>query len=73
MCDIPTFIDEAVAAYERAPAVLELEGIDDRAVDLWSPLLALATVADAEDRGRRLREVLAAGSGCTACACSQWP
>jgi hypothetical protein len=48
-----THIQNIVTAYDRAPAVLEHAGIDDRAVDLWSPLLAMALVADAEeDQGR---------------------
>ena len=42
-----------------APAALEPEGIDDRAVDLWSPLLAVAFVADVEDGGSRSAEILA--------------
>jgi hypothetical protein len=39
------------------PAALEREAIDARAVDLWSPLLAIAFVADMEDGGDRSREV----------------
>jgi hypothetical protein len=53
-----THIQNILAAYERAPAVLEHEGIDDRAVDLWSPLLAIALVADAEDDRSRTRLLL---------------
>ena len=34
--------------YEAAPALLEKEGLDDRAVDLWAPLLAVARTADRE-------------------------
>jgi hypothetical protein len=41
-----------------APPALEREGIDDRAVDLWSPLLALAFVADSEDTGNRSQDIL---------------
>jgi hypothetical protein len=54
-----THIQAILAAYEGAPAVLEHEGIDDRAVDLWSPLVAVTLVADAEDGGSRARELLA--------------
>jgi hypothetical protein len=53
-----TGIARIVSAYEEAPALLEREGIDDRAVDLWSPLVAVSRVADLEDRGRRTRELL---------------
>jgi hypothetical protein len=53
-----THIQTILAAYDGAPAVLEREGIDDRAVDLWSPLLAMALVADAEDDRGRARELL---------------
>src|SRR5262249_1095007 len=51
-------ISDIVSAYELAPAALEREAIDDRAVDLWSPLLAVAFVADMEDGANRSREVL---------------
>jgi hypothetical protein len=51
-------IAEILSAYDLAPAALEREAIDDRAVDLWSPLLAIAFVADMEDGGSRSREVL---------------
>ena len=44
-----TEIPRIVSAYEEAPALLEREGIDDRAVDLWSPLVAVTVVADRED------------------------
>lgn len=48
-----THIQNILTAYDRAPGVLEHAGIDDRAVDLWSPLLTIALVADAEeDQGR---------------------
>jgi hypothetical protein len=53
-----THVQDIVAAYERAAAALEEEGIDDRAVDLWSPLVAIALVGDAEDGGGRARELL---------------
>lgn len=53
-----TQIERVLAWYEDAPALLEREGIDDRAVDLWSPLVALALAADDEDGGNRTREVL---------------
>ena len=47
-----------LAAYDDAPALLEREGIDDRAVDLWSPLVAVASAADTEDGGNRTRGLL---------------
>jgi hypothetical protein len=53
-----TRIGDVLGAYDVAPAALEREGIDDRAVDLWSPLLAIALVADVEDGGNRSREIL---------------
>jgi hypothetical protein len=53
-----THIHEVLAAYDRAPAVLAREGIDDRAVDLWSPLMAMILVGDAEDGGGRIRPLL---------------
>jgi hypothetical protein len=53
-------IGDILGAYDLAPAALEREAIDDRAVDLWSPLLAIAFVADREDGGNRGREVLEA-------------
>jgi hypothetical protein len=51
-------IGDVVSAYELAPGTLEREAIDDRAVDLWPPLLAVAFVADAEDGGSRSCEPL---------------
>src|SRR5204863_3539533 len=53
-----TQIERVVSAYDSAPVLLEREGIDDRAVDLWSPLVAVTFVADLEDNGSRLRELL---------------
>ncbi len=53
-----THIQDILATYDGAPAVLEREGIDDRAVDLWLPLVAVAMVADAEDDGNRARQLL---------------
>src|SRR5262249_24558359 len=53
-----TDITRIVSAYEEAPALLEREGIDDRAVDLWSPLVAVSRAADLEHDGRRTRELL---------------
>ena len=53
-----TAIPRIVSAYDEAPAHLEREGIDDRAVDLWSPLIALSRVADREDGRHRTRELL---------------
>jgi hypothetical protein len=53
-----THIQNVLAAYDSAPTVLEREGIDDRAVDLWSPLAAICLVADAEDDTGRTRQLL---------------
>jgi hypothetical protein len=53
-----TAIARIVTAYDEVPALLEREGIDDRAVDLWSPLIALSVVADREDGRYRTRELL---------------
>ena len=53
-------IGDILAAYEHAPTVLDRSEVDDRAVDLWAPLLALAMVADAEDGGNRSRRILEA-------------
>ena len=39
--------------------LLERERVDDRATDLWTPLVALALVADAEDGGTRGGTLLA--------------
>lgn len=47
-----------LTAYDLTPAALEREDIDDRAVDLWGPLLAIAFVADMEDSGNRSRQIL---------------
>jgi hypothetical protein len=55
-----THIAGVLAACDTASANLEAQGIDDRAVDLWSPLVAVALAADAEDNGQRTSEVLAA-------------
>jgi hypothetical protein len=52
-----THIEAIVRHYDAAPALLEAQGIDDRAVDLWSPLLALALAADREDGGERAPQV----------------
>ena len=43
-----THIGAILEEYETAPALLEKEGLDDRAVDLWAPLLAVAQAADRE-------------------------
>jgi hypothetical protein len=53
-----TRIERVVSAYEDAPVLLEREAIDDRAVDLWSPLVAVTFVADIEDNGNRTRDLL---------------
>src|SRR5262249_26877513 len=51
-------IEEIIEAYGHAPVLLERQEIDDRAVDLWAPLVALAAVADGEDGGGGTREIL---------------
>jgi hypothetical protein len=61
-----TRIGDLLAAYEMAPPALEREGIDDRAVDLWSPLLAIAYVADSEDTGDRSRDIIEAAKALAA-------
>ena len=53
-----TRIREIVEAAELATTALEREGIDDRAVDLWAPLVAMAFVADHEDDRGRSRQIL---------------
>jgi hypothetical protein len=53
-----TRIGDILSAYELAPAVLDSREVDDRAVDLWAPLLALAMVADAEAGGARAEQIL---------------
>jgi len=49
---------DIVSAHDLALTALEREGIDDRAVDLWSPLLAVGLAADAEDTRDRSRDIL---------------
>jgi Protein of unknown function (DUF3631) len=53
---------DIATAYEGAAAVLvhRVPNLDDRAVDLWAPLFAIAVAADAEDNGDRHRRMLAA-------------
>jgi len=51
-------IHDILFAAEQAPALLEQQGVDDRATDLWVPLVALALVADAEDNGTRTKTLL---------------
>ena len=53
-----TRIHEVCGAYERAPELLERAEIDDRAVDLWLPLVSVALVADAEEDRGRTRQLL---------------
>jgi hypothetical protein len=53
-------IGDVLTAYELAPRVLDSREVDDRAVDLWAPLLALAMVADAETGGDRAERILVA-------------
>jgi hypothetical protein len=55
-----TRIEDILTAYDGAPKVLDRQDIDDRAVDLWAPLLALAIVADAEAGGDRAERLLRA-------------
>ncbi|MFQ5830508.1 MAG: hypothetical protein ACE5JD_15335, partial [Candidatus Methylomirabilia bacterium] len=52
-------IGDIVTAYDAAPALLEKEAIDDRAVDLWLSLIALTLVADAESESDRTVRLLA--------------
>ncbi len=54
-----THIRDVLAASDQAPGLLERERVDDRAVDLWGPLVALTLVADAEDAGDRTARLLA--------------
>jgi len=61
-----TRMAEIARHYEAAPALLEAQGIDDRAVDLWSPLVAVAMTADGEDGSAGLvgaREAAVAAGG----------
>ena len=53
-----TRMADILTAYDLAPKVLDSQEVDDRAVDLWAPLLALAMVADAEDGGDRAERML---------------
>jgi hypothetical protein len=55
-----TRIDDILSAYDLAPKVLERLEVDDRAADLWAPLLALAVVADSENGGDRADRLLLA-------------
>jgi len=51
-------MSDIATTYELALTTLEREAIDDRAVDLWSPLLAVAFAADAQDNGNRGQAIL---------------
>jgi hypothetical protein len=51
-------IDDILSAYELVPKVLERQEVDDRAADLWAPLVALALVADSEDGSDRADRLL---------------
>ena len=53
-----TRIEDILTAYDLAPTILEGQEVDDRAVDLWTPLLALGMVADAEAGGDRAERLL---------------
>ena len=55
-----TRVGDILSAYDLAPKVLDSREVDDRAVDLWAPLLALAMVADAEGGGDRAERILEA-------------
>jgi hypothetical protein len=55
-----TRTEDIITAYDLAPKVLDGQDVDDRAVDLWAPLLALAMVADAEAGGDRAERILKA-------------
>jgi hypothetical protein len=55
-----TRIEDILKAYDLAPDVLDSRDVDDRAVDLWAPLLALAMVADVEAGGDRAERLLRA-------------
>jgi hypothetical protein len=55
-----TRIEDILTAYDLAPGVLDGQDVDDRAVDLWAPLLALAMVADTEAGGDRAERMLKA-------------
>jgi hypothetical protein len=46
-------VSSLLTAYDAAPDLLADHRVDDRAVDLFAPLLALAIVADSEDGGVR--------------------
>ena len=41
--------ENLLTVYDGAPALLEKEGIDDRAIGLWSLLVATTLFADAVD------------------------
>jgi Domain of unknown function (DUF3854)/Protein of unknown function (DUF3631) len=51
-------ITDILAATDQAPSLLEREQVDDRASDLWAPLIALGLTGDAEDGGDRTRTLL---------------
>ncbi len=53
-------IEDILKAYDLAPKVLDGRDVDDRAVDLWAPLVALAMVADVEAGGDRAERLLRA-------------
>jgi hypothetical protein len=54
-----THVSNVLTGYDQAPGLLERDELDDRAVDLWAPLVALTLVADSEDQGDRTPRVLA--------------
>jgi hypothetical protein len=51
-------IGAILAAYDAAPDLLAQQHVDDRAVDLFAPLLALGLVADGEDGDARAPALL---------------
>jgi hypothetical protein len=55
-----TYMEDILKAYDLAPDVLDSRDVDDRAVDLWAPLLALAMVADVKAGGDRAERLLRA-------------
>lgn len=56
-----THAADLAAVYEKADQIAGLELLDDRARDLWEPLVSIAALADVErgDRQRTLTEELA--------------
>jgi len=55
-----TSIKDIAAEYGSARALLLGAKLDDRAADLWAPLVAIVAVADDQDNGDRLSRLLVA-------------